>query len=198
MNLPMILGVVVCSMLSGWAVSRVGYYVPFMYMAPVVGSIGAGLLTTLHVSSGPAAWITYQLVLGVGTGAGMALPLVAVQTALAADDVSTGSAIITFTQTLAGALFNFVAQSVFQSRLVHNLNAALPGVDTARVADGSPMEIRSAIEPEYLPQALDAYSVTITQVFYAGAALCALAVFGVLPMKWLSVKGSRIQPVAHA
>ncbi|KAL2842994.1 major facilitator superfamily domain-containing protein [Aspergillus pseudodeflectus] len=198
MNLPMILGVVVCSMLSGWAVSRVGYYLPFMYMAPVVGSIGAGLLTTLHVSSGPAAWITYQLVLGVGTGAGMALPLVAVQTALAADDVSTGSAVITFTQTLAGALFNFVAQSVFQSRLVHNLNAALPGVDTARVADASPMEIRSAIEPEYLPQALDAYSVTITQVFYAGAALCALAVFGVLPMKWLSVKGSRIQPVAHA
>ncbi|KAL3436162.1 major facilitator superfamily domain-containing protein [Aspergillus tetrazonus] len=198
MNLPMILGVVVCSMLSGWGVSRVGYYVPFMYMAPVVGSIGAGLLTTLHVSAGPAAWITYQLLLGVGIGAGMALPLVAVQTALPTDDVSTGSAIITFTQTLSGALFNFVAQSVFQSRLVHNLNAALPGVDTARVADASPMEIRNAIEPEYLPQTLEAYSLAITQVFYAGMALCALALFGALPIKCLSVKGSRIPPISHA
>ncbi|KIA75842.1 MFS toxin efflux pump [Aspergillus ustus] len=191
MNLPMILGVVVCSILSGCAVSRVGYYAPFMYAAAVIQSIGAGLLTTLHVSSGPAAWITYQLVLGIGIGTGMALPLVAVQTALPVDDVSTGSAIITFTQTLAGALFNFVAQSVFQSRLVHNLHVALPGVDTARVADASPMEIRKAIDPEYLPQVLEAYSLAVTQVFYAGAALSALAVFGVLPIRWLSVKESR-------
>ncbi|KAL3443345.1 major facilitator superfamily domain-containing protein [Aspergillus insuetus] len=197
LNLPMILGVAICSILSGWGVSRVGYYVPFMYIASVVGSIGAGLLTTLHVSSSPAAWITYQLVFGVGIGAGMALPLVAVQTALAADDLSTGSAIITFTQTVGGALFNFVAQSVFQSRLVHNLDAAIPGVDTARVADASPMEIGSAIEPQYLSQALDAYNLAITQVFYAGAALSALALLGVLPIKWLSVKGSRTQPMAH-
>jgi MFS family permease len=197
MNLPMILGVVICSILSGWGVSRLGYYVPFMYMAPVIGSIGAGLLTTLHVSSGPAAWITYQLVFGVGTGTGMSLPIVAVQTALAADDVSAGSAVITFTQMVAGALFNFVAQSIFQSRLDHNLDAAIPGMDKARVVDASPMEIGNLVEPQYLPQILDAYNLAITQVFYAGAALSALAVFGVLPIKWLSVKGSRIQPMAH-
>ncbi|KAF7172375.1 hypothetical protein CNMCM5623_004583 [Aspergillus felis] len=137
MNLLVIVSVMVCSVLSGWTVGRVG-----LLHAHHVHHAGDRLnwrwvLTTLQVSSGPSAWITYQLLYGIGVGAGMTLPHVAVQTALASDDVSTGSALISFMQTLAGAQIN--AQNVFRSQLARSLNAAVLGIDTAKLADVGPM-----------------------------------------------------------
>jgi hypothetical protein len=46
MNLPMILGLVVISMVAGSLVTVFGYYAPFMILSAVLTSIGAGLITT--------------------------------------------------------------------------------------------------------------------------------------------------------
>lgn len=57
MNLPMILGLVLVSIVAGGAVSAVGYYTPFIYASVVLMSIGAGLLTTFKPNTGHAKWI---------------------------------------------------------------------------------------------------------------------------------------------
>nr|POE85409.1 efflux pump roqt [Quercus suber] len=59
-NLPMILSVVVASLLCGFAITKIGYYAPFMIASSVISAIGAGLLSSLKVHSGSGMWIGYQ------------------------------------------------------------------------------------------------------------------------------------------
>src|SRR3981081_3402891 len=91
MNLPMILGLVFVSVLSGGLVTVLGYYTPFMLLASVFMSIGAGLLATFKVDTGHPMWIGYQVIFGVGVGCGMQQTLIAVQTALPLADVPIGT-----------------------------------------------------------------------------------------------------------
>ncbi|KAL4812404.1 major facilitator superfamily domain-containing protein [Aspergillus spinulosporus] len=194
MNLPMILGVTMCSLLCGWAVGQIGYYTPFMYSTPIVASVGAGLLSTMKVETSSSYWIGYQALFGIGMGAGFSLPLVVVNTALPAADISSGTASITFAQTLSAALFNFVAQNVFQNQLLHNL-AQFPNLDPVKVIDSGPTMLRAMVPDDIMPDVLEVYNAAITKTFYVGVACAALASFGALPIQWLSVKGKKIQPV---
>jgi hypothetical protein len=196
MNLPLILSVTITSMLAGWAVTSIGYYTPFMYAAPVLAAVGAGLLSTFHVHSSHAAWIGYQALFGIGIGLGIGLPVVVVQAVLTQDRVSSGTALITFMQSIAGALFNFVAQSVFQAELMHSLVVLAPGLDADRVLEIGASGLRDLVAVDVLPVVLEAYNSAVMHAFYVGVALAATAVIGALPLRWLSVKGRTLEPGA--
>lgn len=49
------------------------------------------MLYTLQVDSNAGKWIGYQILTGVGSGAGVQIPFVAVQVVLSAKDMPTGS-----------------------------------------------------------------------------------------------------------
>ncbi|KAL5334675.1 major facilitator superfamily domain-containing protein [Aspergillus crustosus] len=194
MTIPMILGLVICSLLAGWLVSQIGYYMPFLYVAPILASIGAGLLSTLHVDSGSSVWIGYQALYGIGIGCGTVLPILVAQTALPPADIATGTAIVTFTQTLAAALLNFVAQNVFQNQLLQGLERLTPELDAAKLIESGPTMIRVLVPDHTLGAVLEVYNSAITRAFYVSVGSAALAIFGALPLDWLSVKGRKIQP----
>ena len=46
LNLPLILGLVVASMIAGIGTTVGGYYTPFLYVSTVVLSIGCGMIST--------------------------------------------------------------------------------------------------------------------------------------------------------
>ena len=81
-NLPMIIGLVIASIISGGLVTTFGYFTPFMIFSTVLSSIGVGLLSTWQVSTGHSKWIGYQAVYGIGVGAGMQQGMIAVQAVL--------------------------------------------------------------------------------------------------------------------
>jgi MFS family permease len=196
MNLPLILGIVIPSILAGWLTSQFGYYMPFIYLSVVLSSIGAGLLSTLTVGSGSPAWIGYQALFGIGAGSSISLCVVVAQTALPPADTPAGTAMVTFTQSLAGTLMNFVAQNVFQNRLMQGLAQAVPDLDAANLVEAGPTMIRALVPENALPAVLEVYNTAITQTFYIAVACTALAIFGVPPLQWLSVKGRKIHPGA--
>jgi hypothetical protein len=70
MCIPLILATVVLSLLTGIVITVCGYYVPFFFVSAIFSAVGAGLLTTLKVQSGANEWIGYQVVYGIGIGAG--------------------------------------------------------------------------------------------------------------------------------
>lgn len=69
--LPSIISQLITAVLSGLAVSRLGYYLPWAIFSAVLASIGSGLITTWTVGTNTGTWIGYQIILGVGRGAGM-------------------------------------------------------------------------------------------------------------------------------
>jgi len=196
MSLPLILGVVICSVVAGGLVTTFGYYTPFMIASSVLMAIGAGLLTTFKVNTGHAEWIGYQALFGIGVGMGMQQILIAVQTALPAADIPTGTAIVMFFQTLGGALFISVGQNVFTNKLVSGLKAAVPDLDPAIVLRTGATELKSAIGEQYRAGVLRAYNDALTNSYYVAAALATLSIVGSLAVEWKSVKGKKIEVMA--
>jgi hypothetical protein len=196
MNLPAILGLVIVSMASGVLVTVLGYYTPFMLISSVLMAIGAGLLSTLETDSNSPKWIGYQFLFGAGVGFGMQQTLVAVQTALPAEDVAIGTAIMMFTQTLGGALFISVGQNVFTNQLIKNLGTVVPDLDPKLVLVVGATELKHAIEAKFLPGVLTAYNLALTQTFYVSVAAGSLSILGAAFVEWKSMKGKQV--VMHA
>ncbi|KAK8141247.1 hypothetical protein G3M48_000441, partial [Beauveria asiatica] len=196
-SLPLILGLVVLSMISGGFVSALGYYTPFMIASAVLMAVGAGLLSTLEIDSGRNAWIGYQCIFGFGVGLGMQQPMVAMQASLQAADVAVGTAIIIFAQTLGGALFICVAQNVFQNKLKEVIAAAnIPGLTLDAVNYVGATGARTHFEGDALAVVLSAYNTAITNCFYVAVALATLSMVGAAFTPWNSVKGKKIEMAA--
>ena len=198
-NLPMILGVVLFSIITGGLVTTLGYYTPFMYFSSVMMAIGAGLIATFKVDTGHSKWIGYQVIYGIGVGSGMQQALMAAQTVLHLDDIPTGTSIIMFTQTFGGALFIAVAQNVFTNRLLSNLLESVPTLDPAIVLSTGATSLKEAItkqDPSLLPGVLSAYNSALVQTFYVSVAMASMSIFGAIGVEWKSVKGKKIETVA--
>lgn len=189
MNLPMLLGVILFSIIAGYAVSKIGYYTPFMYAAPILSSIGAGLLSRFNANSPSSEWIGYQAFYGIGLGLGMSQAIVAVQAAMSPIDIPRALAFVTFMQALGGSVSVSVAQNVLRNQLLHILARDAPEVNAYELISAGPSTVRQIVPEDMLEDVLVAYNSAIIHTFYVGVAFSAVAIFGALPMRWISVKG---------
>ncbi|KAH7322428.1 MFS multidrug transporter [Stachybotrys elegans] len=187
-NLPVLISVVVFAIIAGAGVTALGYYAPFMILGTVLLSTGAGLISTFTVHTPSSAWIGYQIIFGAGVGLGMQQPLMAIQNALDLKDVPTGTSMITFLQTLGGALFIIVAQSVFTSEVVRQLEAALPSLDPSVILNTGATELQNSLPAESLPAIKLAYNEALARAFLVATALGAASILGSALIPWRSMK----------
>lgn len=184
----MVVSMIICSALGGLLVNLLGYYTPLMYVGSGLLTIGAGLCTTLGVQTGPGRWIGYQVILGVGAGVGFQQCINALQTVLPLQDIPVGIAIITFSQSLSGALFISIAQNVFHNRLVASLTEYAPRIDPDSVVEAGAANLSRWIPPDILPHVLYAYNIAVTQTFYVSVAAGLLSIVGAGLVQWKSMK----------
>lgn len=190
---PLIVAFIVFALISGVLTSVIGYYTPFMVATSVVAPIGVGLLTTLQPNSPSSHWIGYQVLFGAGIGIGIQQPLLVIQTVLPERDVPVGTALITLTQSLCGAIFVAVAQNVFQTQLAGNIHAVIPDFDTSQIrTSGATTLVQARPESEQAVLA-EAYSKSVIQTFYIAIALGALSLVGSLGTEWRSVKKKKTE-----
>ncbi|KAF3030551.1 hypothetical protein E8E15_007924 [Penicillium rubens] len=192
MNLPMLIAVVVASLLTGAIVTRIGYYTPFMIFGTILLSIGYGLMSMFHTDTSKAVWIGYQIIAGAGAGAGMQQSMIAVQVVLDLSDIPIGTSIIVFAQTLGGALFVSIGNTVFRNKLVEYLANYTPNVDSALILNTGATGLHSVVDKADLPGVLLAYNDALTQTFIVGAAVASISIIGALCVEWKSVKGKNI------
>jgi hypothetical protein len=164
-----------------------GYYLPFVYFATIITTVAGGLLTTLQVDSSHSKYLGYQALYGIGLGAGMSQPLMAVQAAVPRADMPSATVIVMFMQSLGGAVFVSAAQNLFHNKLLENLTI-IPEVNANQVMEAGATMIRSVVSKQALPKVLQAYSSAITYSFYIAVAFSGLSIFGALPMQWLSLE----------
>ena len=180
---------VVTYLCVGFAVSAVGYYHPFMIASAVLTAIGAGLLTTLQVSSHSGAWIGYQIILGFGIGLGTQQPLIASQAVLPEADVPIGTGVICFFQVLGPAVFVSVGQNVFTNRLAANIHSNVPSFNSSSaLADTGALGVESLINGTSANLVVSAYNRTLTQTWYIAVALASLSIIGALGIDWKKIE----------
>ncbi|KAL7629499.1 MFS sugar transporter [Parahypoxylon ruwenzoriense] len=192
-NLPMLISIVVFAIGSGVLVTIFGYYAPFMVLGTLIMPIGGGLLSTWKPDTASGAWIGYQILFGAGVGMSLQQPLMAVQTVLDIRDVPTGTSIMVFVQTVGGALFVSVGQTVFTNKLLSELATLVPSLDPRVILTAGATNLQRIISPADIPNVALAYSNALTTAFVVGTALTAFTVFGSATIEWRSVKGRNIE-----
>lgn len=189
--IPLCLGVIAMSLASGAATSVLGYYTPFFYASTVLQAVGAGLMTTWAVHTSTASQVGYQLVYGFGVGLAMNLPFMAAQTVLPDADTAVGTAIITFFQTLSGAVFVAVGQNVYLNRLASSLRRDLPDLDPNLVLHIGATDLKHAVPAADLGVVKAAYSNALTHMWKICVIMACLTCLGAAAIEWRSVKGDK-------
>ncbi|KAJ5798486.1 MFS transporter [Penicillium pulvis] len=191
MNLPMILGLVIVSLFAGALTSWIGYYTPLLMVSAIITPVGLGLLSTLEVDSGIGYWFGYQVLMVFGLGIGIQTVLLVSQVTVPLKDIPVATTLLLFGQTLAGAVFLPVCQSVFQNQLVSNLHEYAPDANSNDILEGGITGLRKVVSAEQLPSVLTAYNKALTQSFYVAVALSSLSILGPVWLDRVSLKSSQ-------
>ncbi|KAB8259491.1 major facilitator superfamily domain-containing protein [Aspergillus pseudonomiae] len=190
--LPMMLATVVSSVLVGGFVTAAGYYTPFLIGSTAIAAIGIGLVTTYSVDIATGKWIGYQILVGAGVGAGFQIPMTAVQTVLPPEDIPVGTAAVMFFQTLGGALFIAVGQSVFQNGLIDGIREYAPTVDPRAIVGAGATEMRHVLaalgQLDQLDAVIRAYMSGLRDAYRVSLALALVALVASCFLEWKSVK----------
>ncbi|KAF2103662.1 efflux pump [Rhizodiscina lignyota] len=167
--LPGILSQILMATVSGVLVGVWGYYLPWSIASSILVSISAGLLSTLAPHTSTAEWVIYQMIGGFGRGAGLQMPIVAVQNNLPREQNAVGMALIMFCQTFGGSLFLSFAQTIFDHSLIASLHKYAPAVNSEAGVSAGATAFRGIVNDADLPGVLRAYSVAIDHNFYLAA-----------------------------
>ncbi|KAF2090771.1 MFS multidrug transporter-like protein [Saccharata proteae CBS 121410] len=174
-NLPFILGISLLTIVSGGTITVTGHYIPLVILGSICGTVGTALIYTLHVGSPSSQWIGYQALSGIGMGLGIQVAIIIAQAIVAPIDVSSITAVIIFWQTVSGAIFVSVGQSLFANRLVKSVARNAPGVDPALVIATGATELRKTFPAEQLPGVIDSYMAGLKDAYILGIALAGVA-----------------------
>jgi Cyanate permease len=93
-NLPLILAVSAATIASGASISFIHTATPIMIPAAIIATVGAGLLYTIDIGTSAGKWIGYQILGGVGWGAGFQIPMIVAQSNSKPQDLATVTAMI--------------------------------------------------------------------------------------------------------
>ena len=124
--LPMMAGIIVTSIFSGRAISRIGRYKWFPVAGATVLLVGMLLFTQLEVHTSLIFAFFYMVVIGVGLGLCMQSLVLAVQNAVEPRDLGAGTSAATFFRSLGGSFGVAILGTVLSTRLASGLADRMP------------------------------------------------------------------------
>ncbi|KAJ9138502.1 Efflux pump antibiotic resistance protein [Coniochaeta hoffmannii] len=185
-SLPLILTTSVAIIILGMTVKHFGSYTTLvMAFCAAVAAVAIGLMITFDIGNSLGREVGYQLLAGFAFGFPFQLPVIHGQTQSKADDLAVVTAIIIFSETIAGAILLSAAQCAFVNQMLETLAVTAPDVDPAKLIATGVSEIRDTFPAEQIPGILLAYMAGLRVPFAiatstAGAACvlaCIVAVF---------------------
>lgn len=188
-NLPLIISVVITTIVSGSLISVTGHYISWLLVAGTMSTLGAGLIYTLNINSSAAHWIGYQIIAGIGFGAGIQLPIIVGQALSEPGDITTSTALMLFAQTIGGALFVGAAEAAYANTLIKTLRTTVPGVSPQSVIDIGATQIRSSFGADLLPAIIQAEMDGVHVVFALAIAGAGVGMLFTVGAKWVNLKG---------
>ncbi|KAI0808861.1 major facilitator superfamily domain-containing protein [Xylaria sp. FL0064] len=163
-TLPLAISNTLATLGTGWLTSKIGYYVPFMWIGAPLLATGGGLYQLIRTHSSAGEWIGYQIISGIGYGMCNQMAILAVQVVLDKSDVPTGCVMVIFFQGLGGVLATSIGQNPFTDKLIKELHQ-IDGVDSAAVVSAGARNFRSAIPVELIEPVIEAFNFALRNVF---------------------------------
>lgn len=182
----------VCSVGAGIFVTKIGYVTPPAVIGSAVGTVGLGLMTLLRVNTTTVQWAGYQVLTSLGFGISIQQGFMAVQTVVKDEDLAIATAAVVAAQSLGGAVFLSVGNSIFQNKLLKaSSSQALGDIDIKKLLDGGAASFRHLVPADKLPQMLEIYNKALVAVFMVSIPLGVLSAVISCFIEWKSVKQKR-------
>lgn len=200
--LPMMAGVIITSIITGRAMSRIGRYKWFPVAGAAVLVVGMLLFQQLQVATTLWAAFGYMVVIGVGLGLCMQSLILAVQNAVSVRDLGAGTSSATFFRSLGGSFGVAILGAVLSSRLTAELSTRLPGAlaqlppeQRAAVSAGGNFSINDPAAILALPAPVRAavqasFVESLHLVFLSTGLIAIVAVLVTLAMPNLQLRGT--------
>ncbi|TVY16112.1 Efflux pump roqT [Lachnellula arida] len=186
--IPYVAANAIFSLIAGIFVSKNGYFTAPAILGCALGTVGCGLLSTIDASTSTSKWIGYEILASVGIGMAIQQGFTAIQIVLPLDEVAIGTAAVVAFQSLGGAIFVSVGNTILQnSLLTAGRSNRLPGVDVQAVISAGASEFRKKVTAEQLPALIDVYNKALQKVFIAAIPMAGLAMLSALFLEWRSV-----------
>ncbi|KAI0144367.1 putative gliotoxin efflux pump [Xylariaceae sp. FL1272] len=175
--IPAILGLTITQIAVGVFITATGIHNPFLILGPAIAAVGSGLLVLLDEASSSGRWIGFQVILGVGIGCCLTIPILLSQVVVKTKDVSTATPFIIFAQSMGSAFLLPTSQAVFQSELIKALRDLVPTTEPLSVLSagansdaisGFPQETRGGIVQSYHTALRYTFAIAVP---FAGVAL---------------------------
>ncbi|REE96353.1 MFS transporter [Thermomonospora umbrina] len=191
--LPMVLGMLFTSILSGQLISRVGRYKVYPIAGMAITTFALWLLSRMDVHTASLTMNLYFLVLGLGLGLVMQVIVIAAQNAVPYRDLGAATSGVTYFRSIGGSFGVAVFGSIFTARLGENLSqisrSGLPaGFDPA--AAGNDPHLIERLPPRLRAEFLGAYGDAIQQVFLWAIPMGALGFVLALFLREVPLRGT--------
>ncbi|MET0788016.1 MAG: MDR family MFS transporter [Cellulomonas sp.] len=185
LTIPMIVGLLVSSTISGQIISRTGKYKKFMIAGAVLLTAGLGLMGTIHFDTSFGLVGLYLVVIGAGVGMLMQNLVLAVQNTLDVKEIGSGTSTVAFFRTLGGALGVSALGVVLSHRVTSLIASGLAGLGIDPSAMGSSGAIPDlSTLPENVRLVVEqAFGNAIADLFLVAAPVALVSLIAVLFLK---------------
>jgi predicted MFS family arabinose efflux permease len=187
---PLMLGLLSASVVSGRIISRTGRYKVFPVAGTAIAASALVLLSTMGTSTTQPTVMGYMVLLGIGIGCTMQTLILATQNAVPIKDLGTATAAVTFFRSMGGSIGVAFFGALFNSGITSRLDGL--SISVGEGSSFTPDALR-ALPPETAQQVSAAFAEALTNVFLYATPLVLVA-FG---LTWL-LRETPLRSSTHA
>ena len=179
--IPLMLGIVSTSIVSGKLISKHGHYKRYPIMGTALMTIGILLMTRLQIDTPYWQISIYAIMVGAGLGLSMQTIVIALQNAVEFKDMGVATSSNTFFRSLGSVFGTAIFGSILTNRVVHYMAlgfgdlaktnpSALAGFDQSKLGSlTTNTAVLKTFPPVIKNTALEAFVNSFHVVFYAAA-----------------------------
>ncbi len=123
--IPLMVGVMITILASGFLLKRTGYKV-WLIIGPPLSAFGLFMLSTLHAGSSQTDAVIYLIITGMGLGAVMSNYMVAAQNVMNKKEIGVVTSSMTMFRSIGGTVGVTLLGAIVNDRMVGELNKNLP------------------------------------------------------------------------
>jgi EmrB/QacA subfamily drug resistance transporter len=173
---PLMVGVLATSILSGQLITRWGRYKMFPILGTALMIVGMFLLSLMNEHTGILLESLYMLVLGLGLGLVMQVLVIAVQNAVEYRNLGTATSGATFFRSIGGsfgtAIFGAIFSNLLASHLASLASSLPPGFNANSAENASVLlKLPAVVRTDFI----HAYAQSLETVFLIAAPISAVA-----------------------
>jgi EmrB/QacA subfamily drug resistance transporter len=193
--LPMMVGIMPASIISGKLISKLGKYRPFPIAGTALSVVGMFLLSRITLQTGAVERGVYMLILGIGLGMVMPVLTLAVQNALPLKDIGTGTSANLFFRNMGSSFGTAIFGAILTNRMTDYLKHSLGGQATSNASSANlsnltraQLDALNVKQPGIEFAVLHSFVEAMSVVFVTAAVIMAVAFVLSLFLKQVSLR----------